>query len=441
MESPARRLTTLKSIPDAEIEAERALAVLRLFCALVLLMPHFIEPLFGLGGGPARWQVPSVLSLATLSLSGLLALFLIRLGKFSSWMRYVFAFMDAAMLATVCYLSLTFHGLSGNWIFAAPVTWAIPLLLTVGALRYQPAIQIWSTFLFFLALVLVAFVLPWEDSEKTAVTAGVASLFSPLPSIARLSLIVLTGLASVVVMYRSRSLLRRARREAYATSELSRFLPPEIVPLVTESDEWRQGRKQIVAILFVDIRNSTHMAEGLDPKAVTKLIRSFRSIVQRAARAHGGVIDKFVGDGAMLVFGVPHPSGDDAARSLNCAREILRLIDERNASVEAADRFSVGIGVHRGKVYCGIVGDDERREFTVIGDAVNVAARIEQATKQFCVPLLASGQVVEAANENDLWEITSSEPLRGRQQSICLMAPKVPASEHVAAGGGEDRPV
>ncbi|PZU82407.1 MAG: adenylate/guanylate cyclase domain-containing protein [Shinella sp.] len=427
MESPARRLTTLKSIPDAEIEAERTLAVLRLFCALVLLTPHFIEPLFSSAGSPVRWQVPSVLSLSTLSLSGLLALFLIRLGKFSSWMRYFFAFMDAAMLAMVCYLSLTFHGLSGNWIFAAPVTWAIPLLLTVGALRYQPAIQIWSTLLFFCALVIVAFILPWEDGEKLAVTAGVTALFSPLPSIARLCLIVLTGLASVVVMYRSRSLLRRARREAYATSELSRFLPPEIVPLVTESDEWRQGRKQVVAILFVDIRNSTHMAEGLDPKAMSKLIRSFRSIVQRASRAHGGVIDKFVGDGAMVLFGVPQPSENDAARGLDCAREILRLIEERNASVEAADRFSVGIGVHRGKVYCGIVGDDERREFTVIGDAVNVASRIEQATKQFCVPLLASGQVVEAANESDLWEVTSSEPLRGRQQSICLMAPKVPA--------------
>lgn len=194
-----------------------------------------------------------------------------------------------------------------------------------------------------------------------------------------------------------------------------------------------------MAILFVDIRNSTHMAEGLDPKAVTKLIRSFRSIVQRAARAHGGVIDKFVGDGAMLVFGVPHPSGDDAARSLNCAREILRLIDERNASVEAADRFSVGIGVHRGKVYCGIVGDDERREFTVIGDAVDVTHVGGQPSSSAC-PFWPPARWSRRQTRT-ICGVHSSEPLRGRQQSICLMAPKVPASEHVAAGGGEDRPV
>ncbi|WP_414900718.1 adenylate/guanylate cyclase domain-containing protein [Rhizobium cremeum] len=424
MESPARKLTTLKSISDAEIEAERALAVLRLFCALVLLAPHFVEPLLSMPGQPFRWQVPSVLSLVTLSLSGLVALLLIGLGKFRAWMRYLFSFMDAAMVAAVCYLSLSFHQLSGAWIFAAPVTWSIPLLLTVGALRYQPAIQIWSTFLFFIALVAVAMLLPLEMGEQAAIPAGVWALFSPLPSFARFSLLVLTGLASVVVMYRARSLLRRAQQAAYSTAELSRFLPPEVVPLVTQGDEWRQGRRQVVSILFVDIRNSTQIAEGLDPKALSKLIRSFRSIVQRASQANGGVIDKFIGDGAMLLFGVPDPSEDDAARSLNCARDILRLIDERNGSVDDAVRFTVGIGVHIGKVYCGIVGDDARREFTVIGDAVNVASRIEQATKQFSTPLLASGEAVAAAKEDGLWEVASSEPLRGRQKAICLMAPK-----------------
>ncbi|MCJ7996187.1 adenylate/guanylate cyclase domain-containing protein [Rhizobium cremeum] len=424
MESPARKLTTLKSISDAEIEAERALAVLRLFCALVLLAPHLLEPLLDIPGQPPRWQVPSVLALVTLSLSGLFSLFLIGLGEFRAWMRYLFSFMDAAMVAAVCYLSLSFHQLSGAWIFAAPGIWSIPLLLTVGALRYQPAIQIWSTFLFFIALVAVAMLLPLEMGEQAAIPAGVWALFSPLPSFARFSLLVLTGLASVVVMYRARSLLRRAQQAAYSTAELSRFLPPEVVPLVTQGDEWRQGRRQVVSILFVDIRNSTQIAEGLDPKALSKLIRSFRSIVQRASQANGGVIDKFIGDGAMLLFGVPDPSEDDAARSLNCARDILRLIDERNGSVDDAVRFTVGIGVHIGKVYCGIVGDDARREFTVIGDAVNVASRIEQATKQFSTPLLASGEAVAAAKEDGLWEVASSEPLRGRQKAICLMAPK-----------------
>ncbi|WP_416067466.1 hypothetical protein ACK9YZ_31930 [Rhizobium sp. ZK1] len=146
---------------DAEMEAERTLAFLRLLSALILSIPHFsalslnqMDRAFGV-------QLPSMLALATFFLTGILALLLIRHGQFRSWMRYVFAIIDAIMIASVCYLSLKLNSLSGEWVFAAPVIWAIPLLLTVGALRYRPAIQICSTLLsaFALAYLLVSHLL------------------------------------------------------------------------------------------------------------------------------------------------------------------------------------------------------------------------------------------------------------------------------------------
>lgn len=410
---------------DAEREAERTLAFIRLLSALILSIPHFsalslnqMDRAFGV-------QLPSMLALATFFLIGILALFLIRFGQFRSWMRYLFAIIDAIMIASVCYLSLKLNSLSGAWVFAAPVTWAMPLLLTVGALRYRPAVQIWSTLLFVFALAFVFISLsPVSDSQFTS-PPGVQRLFSLLPSVSRLCLITLTGLASVVVMYRARSLLIQVEEHAYATAALARFLPAEIVPLVAGGDEWIHGRRQVVTVLFVDIRNSTQIAEGLDPKALSQLISSFRRIVQRAAKENGGVIDKFIGDGAMIVFGVPDPRTDDARRGLNCARDILRLIAEWQIDSLTSHHVTVGLGAHRGKVYCGIVGDENRREFTIIGDVVNVASRIEQATKQFGVPFLASREVVIAANEDDGWELISSEPLRGKQNSVSLMVPKI----------------
>ena len=83
----------------------------------------------------------------------------------------------------------------------------------------------------------------------------------------------------------------------------------------------------------------------------------------------------------------------------------------------------VGIGVHSGDVYCGLVGDDTRLEFTVLGDTVNVAARLEQATKRFDVTLLASQPVVEAAGEEGLWRFVTDEPLRGSSNALAILAP------------------
>ncbi|MGV8936312.1 MAG: adenylate/guanylate cyclase domain-containing protein [Allorhizobium sp.] len=421
MEIQARSPMAATSMPATELEAERTLAILRIFCGVCLAIPHIADLFI-----PATHHgipIASILVLATLLMIGLLVLYLIRKGRFRPWMRYVFAVADAIMVASICFLSLSRNDLPGSSVFAVPAVWTVPLLLTVGALRYRPAIQIWSACLFILALVLVAVTVPsTQEVETTSHLQGLERLFSFPASVSRLMLLLLTAVASIIVIYRARVVLLVAEQEGYSRAALSRFLPSEIVPLVTEGDAWLEGHRQQVVILFVDIRNSTQISEDLDPKTLSELISAFRAMVQQAAHNHGGVIDKFIGDGAMVLFGVPSPGADDARRSLGCAREILELVALRGGG--STTHFSVGIGVHQGVVYCGIIGDERRREFTVIGDAVNVASRIEEMTKHCGTPLLASQEVVVSAGESDGWQPIHSEPLRGKQRSITLMAPK-----------------
>lgn len=424
MEHQTRSPMTATSMPATELEAERTLAILRIFCGIGLAIPHIADLFI-----PTSHQgipIASILVLATLLMIGILVLYLIRTGRFRPWMRYVFAIADATMVASICSLSLSRNDLPGTSVFAVPAVWTVPLLLTVGALRYRPAIQIWSASLFILALVFVAVSIPPTQEVAAIPQQGLQRLFSMPASLSRLILLLLTAVASIIVIYRARVVLLVAEQEGYSRAALSRFLPSEIVPLVTEGDAWLEGRRQSVVVLFVDIRNSTRISEDLDPKTLSELISAFRAMVQQAAQTHGGVIDKFIGDGAMVLFGVPSPGADDASRSLGCAREILDLVAARNNG--ATTHFSVGIGVHQGVVYCGIIGDERRREFTVIGDAVNVASRIEEMTKHCGTPLLASQEVVEAAGESENWDIQSSEPLRGKQRSITLMAPKAAKS-------------
>jgi adenylate cyclase len=245
------------------------------------------------------------------------------------------------------------------------------------------------------------------------------------PSLIRGGLLALTGVITAFVVHRGRALLLRALRETSHRAQLSRFLPSEIVPLVEPGSlgEWRQGRRQQVTILFIDMRDSTTLAEHMDPTRLSVFMAAFRRRVLRAAARTGGVVDKFIGDGALLVFGIPDPRPDDAARALACARQLLREIDRWNLKRNFDPPVRVGIGVHTGIAYCGLIGDETRLEFTVLGDAVNVASRIEEATKQFGTPLLASKAVVEAAKEESEWRLVSSTPMRGRMDAIDLFTP------------------
>ncbi len=165
---------------------------------------------------------------------------------------------------------------------------------------------------------------------------------------------------------------------------------------------------------------------------LTNFVGEFRACVTAAADAHHGVIDKFVGDSAMVIFGVPEPDSRDARHALDCARAILDNVAAWNARLAEAKRapVEIGIGVHCGEVFCGAVGDAARLEFTVLGDPVNVAARIEQHTRTAGHPLLVSRALLETAEvtpEDGRWIPLPQQSLRGRDEPIDLFAAAPPA--------------
>ena len=418
-----------KLISDAEFEVERMIGLVRMAAALVLLTWVMVS---------FQLNVPSDLSLAfepvhvvLIALGGFLVIGLVsfllaRARLFRTWMAFALTAIDAGVVSAGLYAVLRTGPLSGNWLPLLPGLWLAPLLLALGALRYRLGVQIWGTVLLVVGLATSVSVLGFDPHGPTS-GAGqhVDHLLSMPPTLVRGILLSLTGLIGALGMWRARALLVQAVTETARRANLARFLPNEIAPLV-DSDQmetWRQGRRQQVAMLFVDIRDSTALAEHMDPQRLSILLASFRRRVLAAAVATGGVVDKFIGDGALILFGVPDPRADDPARALACARELLRLLDRWNIKRGFNPPIRVGIGVHAGQVYCGLVGDETRLEFTVLGDPVNVAARIEQATKRFTLPLLASQPVVAAAQELDGWNVVSIEPLRGRTEALTILAP------------------
>jgi len=171
-------------------------------------------------------------------------------------------------------------------------------------------------------------------------------------------------------------------------------------------------------VLFVDLIGSTELASRRPAPDVVALLNRFFAIVVDVVRAHGGWVNKFEGDGALCVFGVPVPVDDAAGRALAAARELERRLAEELPGARA------GIAVSAGSVVAGHIGAEDRLEYTVIGDAVNEAARLVDLAKRREPRVVASGAAVRAAGEEaGHWALDGEATLRGRDRPTQIAQP------------------
>lgn len=231
---------------------------------------------------------------------------------------------------------------------------------------------------------------------------------------------------------RSRHLVLRQALAERARGNLSRYFPPNIVEQLSATDRPLETvRAQPVAVLFADVVGFTRLAQDLAPEAIIALLRALHGRLEAAVFAHGGTLDKFLGDGIMATFGTPRGGPRDAGNAIACARAAMAAIEvwnqERQARGEAPIRLS--IGVHYGNVVLGDIGSERRLEFAVLGDPVNVASRLEQMTRELGARIVLSDALVEAALAEDRaaaegliegFERQAPQPLRGHAESVMV---------------------
>ena len=237
-----------------------------------------------------------------------------------------------------------------------------------------------------------------------------------------LMVFIVTILLSAVVR-RARALVQNQVVIERARTNLARHFSPNLVDELAEQDQpFGAVRRQSVAVLFADMQGFTRMSETMPPEAVVDLLRCFHEHLERAVFAHDGTLDKYIGDGLMATFGTPTPGERDATNALLAARRMLKELEALNAErVSRGDpALAVSIGIHYGPVVLGDIGGAHRLEFTVLGDTVNVASRLEEMTRELETPLAVSREAIDQiALETDdpdlegLVEI-EAQPIRGR---------------------------
>jgi adenylate cyclase len=212
---------------------------------------------------------------------------------------------------------------------------------------------------------------------------------------------------------------RERIREAFGT-----YLDKEIAEYILSDRYEPQGFEADVSLLFCDARDFTGFAADADAEEVVAAVnRLFETVVPIIGR-HGGHVDKFIGDGLLAVFGAPERHADHADRAVRAAVEIARRVNRADGEL-----LDVGVGVNSGRVIAGSIGGAGRLNFSVIGDPVNVAARVERATRKLDVEVLITASTRDALTQE--MELVSHGPqeLRGREEPIELWQPLLAEDE------------
>ncbi len=362
------------------------------------------------------------------------------------WIAYLFATLDGVLLGVVLLLP--------NPLFADPYPPAMVLryanvifvfvFLAGAAFSYNPGLVlctgIGSMLVWRIGVELLAAgpgVVTSADPAWTLAEDGAETLRVFLdPDFIHLNLqnkkvfvVVLVTVLLAVVVRRARKLVLSQVAIERARTNLARYFSPNLVEELAGQDRPLGAvRRQDVAVLFADIQGFTGISETLPPEAVVDLLRSFHERMETAVFAHDGTLDKYIGDGLMATFGTPAPGDFDATNALLAARRMLAELDALNAERLAAGEpaLRISIGIHYGPVVQGDIGGGRRLEFTVLGDTVNVASRLEAMTRELGTPLAISGDMVERlcaeTADPELEGLVESEPqaIRGREAKLEL---------------------
>ncbi len=271
------------------------------------------------------------------------------------------------------------------------VIWCGACILSVRLAQFG---YIWSQGEFYTEAALVdgdwtSWIRAWYDPQFISVLTRISEIIFILG--------MTLGLAAIVL--RSRDLVLKRVNTERARASLARYFSPNVVDAMTANrDQLDHMRVADVAIMFVDIKGFTSLCERMTPDETGNLLRAYYLRLTKVIFAHDGTLDKFMGDGAMVTFGSPVSRPDAAAEAIACC---LAVVDEINHWNEARARdrqpaIQIGIGLHYGSALIGNIGDERRLEYAVVGDAVNVASRVEGLTRTLNSKIAVTEACVDA---------------------------------------------
>ena len=393
------------------------LAVVTIFATLYILSPKTTP--INVEFQPVPWVIGAYLLFTLLRLSLAYRISL------PGWFLLISIVIDMGLLFGLIWSFHIQYMQPASFYLKAPTLLYVFIFIALRALRFEARFVIAAGMVAALGWsVLVYYVISVDPSDTMITRDYIAYMTSNSVLLGaefdKMVSIIVVALILGAALIRGRRLLVRAVAEGAAAQELSRFFAPEIARKIRGSDRKiaaGSGEARDAAIVNFDMRGFTRYAESHAPDQVMGLLGEYQKLIVPIIQKHGGSIDKFLGDGIMATFGASRPSqtfAADAVRAVEEAIEVARTWQARNeAQGEPAPHVNAAVAA--GRIIFGAVGDETRLEYTVIGDAVNLSAKLEQFNKTIGALAVCDAETFALAEAQGY--VTGVAPAGGRRRA------------------------
>ncbi|SMF09298.1 adenylate cyclase [Tistlia consotensis] len=408
------------AIQTQEDRTERLIGWLQLGIVLLFGTLYAISP----KTAPHSMQIQPV----PIALGIYLTLTLVRIawayaGRLPNWAVALSSVVDMALLMALIWWFHIQYSQPPSFYLKAPTLLYVFIFISLRALRFDARFVVWSGLVAAVGwLLMVAYVI-YADPHDSMITRNYVEYLTSNSILIgaefdKIISILVVSIVLGVALTRGRNLLVRSVSEGMAAQELSRFFAPQIAQRIKGAEQAIEAGSAEVcdaAILNLDLRGFTRLAETESPQAVLALLGEYQALVVPIVQAHGGSIDKYLGDGIMASFGATQQSAAYAAEALAALEAVIAEAERWRGEREAAGRPAprVNGAVATGPVLFGAVGTDKRLEITVIGDAVNLSAKLEKHNKRVGSLALATAEAYELACSQGFERRPAHRPLPG----------------------------
>jgi len=326
--------------------------------------------------------------------------------------RYIGAFIETSLPTIILILQIRSMGASQALGFVLPLVYFIFVILSTLRLDF------WlSTFTGFVAASELLAVALYYDPANSAGEPLI--YFHTVRSTVILVGGVLAGSVGAQLRRQFGASIAAATARDRVTNLFGQHVSPQVVERLMAEGTSAAGDLRRVAVMFVDFRGFTAGAQSRTPQEVVDRLDGAFAVLVDVLDRNGGIVNKFLGDGFLALFGAPLEAVDAAHRAVAAGREMLAAMDRINEQTSWPLR--IGIGIHFGEVVAGNIGSPRRKEYTVIGDTVNFAARLEALNKEFGSQLLISASVREALGDDGGDAVALGEvAVRGYEQKVAV---------------------